>query len=198
MTAALTEDELLQKTFKLPYIAITYINDRGGSLTLEKYRVHMYIPRGALAKDSPQLVYIFVDPSAPPVDGVNPPYVALSPMIQCGPTGLKFLDSVVVSFPHHANNEWELSTRMCHSDETTPTIWQALDAEKDGTMVLSRDNKVVLLLKHFTRFVAGGVACEESAKPMKTGAFGSFYDPSDARYAVRIHVWNNDPVAEKV
>ncbi|XP_038064802.1 netrin receptor UNC5B-b-like [Patiria miniata] len=197
MTAGFTEAELLQRTFKLPYIAIAYINERGGSLTLEKYKVHLYIPRDALAKGPPQMVYVFVDPSAPPVDGVNPPYVALSPMIQCGPTGREFLDSVVLSFPHHASNEWDLSTRMCHSNEGTPKIWQALDAETDGAMVLRRDNKMVLLLKHFNLFVADGIPCEASAKMMKTGAFGSLYDPSDARYAVRIHVWNNDPVAEK-
>ncbi|XP_022086032.1 uncharacterized protein LOC110976774 isoform X2 [Acanthaster planci] len=196
LTAGLSDSEQLENVFQLSYMAIGYFDQRGGSLALVKYKVHLYIPRGAIPAGSPQKVYIYVDPSAPPIEGLHQSNIALSPMIQCGPTGLTFLDTVVLSFPHHAkaglgSNLWAL---ICHDDEAPSKEWQFLRLE-DGILVMIRDRKAVLLLKHFCGAALAGEL--PVAKMMKVGAFGEPCDPQEECYPVRIHIWNDDPVAEQ-
>ncbi|XP_038064804.1 uncharacterized protein LOC119735171 [Patiria miniata] len=194
-----SEDTLMDNTFQLPYIAIGYFDHDGGSLSLGKYNVHMYIPRGALPKKSLQQVYIYVNPNAPPVDGIHPPQVALSPVIQCGPPGLKFLDSVVLQFPHHAseNSSWMLYTKICSDEDAAYKAWHPLDGEEDGIVVSTENKKVVLLMKHFTGAALVGEPSSTSSKMVHVGAFGGSCTESDTSYAVRIHAWDDDPVAKQ-
>ncbi|XP_038064813.1 uncharacterized protein LOC119735180 [Patiria miniata] len=191
-----SEDTLKDNTFQLPYIAIGYFDHDGGSLSLDKYNVHLYIPRGALPKDSLQQVYIYVNPNAPPVDGIDPSDCVLSPMIQCGPTGLEFLDSVVLSFPHFAKegSGWELRAQLCNDEEGSLKTWKTLAAGVDGEVVSTKDKTVVLLMKHFTGAALVGQPSATSTKIMKAGVFGSPFDPSDGRYSFRFRLWNVEPV----
>ncbi|XP_038064815.1 uncharacterized protein LOC119735181 [Patiria miniata] len=194
-----SEDTLKDNTFQLPYIAIGYFDHDGGSLSLGKYNVHLYIPRGALPKKSLQQVYIYVNPNAPPVDGIDPSNCVLSPMIQCGPTGLEFLDSVVLSFPHFAKegSGWELRAQLCNGEEGSLKTWKTLDAGVDGVVVSTKGKTVVLLMKHFTGAALVGKPSATSTKIMQAGVFGSPFDQSEDLYSFRFHLWNNEPVVEQ-
>ncbi|XP_038065471.1 uncharacterized protein LOC119735688 isoform X2 [Patiria miniata] len=196
--AGLSDSELQESIFQLPYIAISYFNEMGGSLSLKEYNVHLYIPRDALPAGSLQKVYIYVNPNAPPIDGLGGQDIPLSPMIQCGPTGLQFRDRVVLSFPHHAKEGtgWNFSAHICSNDEDDSKTWQAMDSQDDGILVSTKNQKAVLLMSHFCG--AALTSQDQSvAKIVKVGTFGADLDLSEDWYPVRIHLWNNDPVAEK-
>ena len=200
LTQVFSQEKLIGRIFQLPFIAISYFTCEGGSLSLENYNVHLYIPRGGIPEGRLQQVYIYVNPNAPPVVGMDPPDVVLSPMIQCGPPGLKFLDSVVLSFPHHAQEEskWELGVRMCSDDDNASQSWYPIDGKADGILVSSKGNRGILLMNHFTGVAMVGQPSSSSCKMVRIGAYGALFDPSENWYSFRVHVWNDDEVAKQV
>ena len=183
-------DILLQ----LPYMAVGFFNEKGGILALEKYDVHLYIPHGAIPEGPPQLVYIYVNPDEVVADTVNSDEEQLSPEVQCGPPGLTFEDSVVLSFPHHAeSSDWEFTAKTSPASSES---WQALDSSTDGQLVSAQGDKAIFLVNHFTWFALFGRALGKSRKRVRVGAFGDIFDSRS--YAFRVYVWKDDKVSEQV
>ncbi|XP_038064816.1 uncharacterized protein LOC119735182 [Patiria miniata] len=120
-------------------------------------------------------------------------------MIQCGPTGLKFLASVVLSFPHFAKegSGWELRAQLCNDEEGSLKTWNNLHANDDGVLVSTKDKTVVLLMKHFTGAALVGQPSATSTKIMMAGVFGTPFDQSKDLYSFRFHLWNNEPVVKQ-
>ena len=168
-------------------------------MSLDKYDVHLYIPRGAIPEGQLKQVYIYVDPDVPPVDLGDGEEDVLSPVIQCGPPGLTFLDSVVLSFPHHANDtsEWELSAQMCTDDDASQT-WKVLDSSTGGKLVSSKGDKAIVLVNHFSKFVLIGRLFGNSSKKVQVGAFGDIFKSTQGWHTIRIYIWNKDAVSKQV
>ncbi|XP_038062863.1 uncharacterized protein LOC119733351 isoform X2 [Patiria miniata] len=181
----LTASERLDSRLQLPYIAMGYFNEKGGSLSLDEYGVHLTIPRGAIAPGSPQQVYIYVDPTV-----VGPKEVAFSPNVDCGPEGLRFEESVVLSFPHHADvrstSSDPLKPQMCQDNYLSDT-WE----EFDGNAVITED-RVILLVNHFTRFNLPG-----RRKRLVVVPYGDVFDPRQGKYQIRVYILNDDKKAKK-
>ncbi|XP_038062499.1 uncharacterized protein LOC119732990 [Patiria miniata] len=190
----LPKREQVDRRLQLPYIAMGYFNERGGSLSLDEYGVHLTIPRGAIAPGSPQQVYIYVDPTAPPTDAVEPTEVALSPSVKCGPEGLTFKESVVLSFPHHSvltgQRYINLVVRM-HHDDSQEKQWE------DDNPALVTEKEVFVLVDHFTNFTLVVTPIPGSSKRLKVGAFGGLLDKRRCQYAFRVHVWNDEESVEQ-
>ncbi|XP_071806317.1 uncharacterized protein [Asterias amurensis] len=178
---------------QLPYMAVGFFNNRGGILALEKYDVHLIIPHGAIPEGPPQLVYIYVNPDEVVADTVNSEEEQLSPAVQCGPPGLTFKKSVVLSFPHHAeSSDWEFTAKMSSASSES---WQALDSSTDGQLVSAQGDKAIFLVKHFSLFTLFGRSLGKSRKRVRVGAFGDIFDPKS--YAFRVYVWKDDRVSEQ-
>ncbi|XP_038062498.1 netrin receptor UNC5B-a-like [Patiria miniata] len=164
LTENLHESERLDWGLQLPYIAVGYFNEKGGSLSLKEYGVHLTIPRGAVAPGSPQQVYIYVDPTAPPNDAVEPTEFALSQSVKCGPKGLRFEESVVLSFPYQADLKGhrydKLVIRMRHGD-SQERQWE------DGNPALVTEKKAFVLVDHFCDFSLIGTPTPGSSKRLK-------------------------------
>ncbi|XP_038045859.1 netrin receptor UNC5C-like [Patiria miniata] len=190
----LSPREQLDSRVQLPYIAIGYFNEKGGSLSLDEYGVHLTIPRGAIALGPPQQVYIYVDPTAPQKGAVESTVVSLSPTVKCGPEGLRFKESVVLSFPHHAvlvgQTYDNLGVRMRHDD--------LQDRQReDGNPALVTEKEVFVLADHFTNFDLVGTPTHGSSIRMKVAAFGGVLGVRCRQYAFRVHVWNDDTNVEQ-
>ncbi|XP_038045861.1 netrin receptor UNC5C-like [Patiria miniata] len=190
----LSAREQLDSRVQLPYMAIGYFNEKGGSLSLDEYGVHLTIPRGAIASGPPQQVYIYVDPTAPQKGAVESTVVSLSPTVKCGPEGLRFKESVVLSFPHHAvlgGQPYDnLDVRMRHDDSQERRL-------KDGNPALVTEKEVFVLADHFTNFDLVGAPTPGSSKRMKVAAFGGVLGMQSRQYAFRVHVWNDDTSVER-
>ncbi len=183
-------DILLQ----LPYMAVGFFNNKGGALALEKYDVHLYIPPGAIAEGPAKQVYIYVDPDGPVADTVNGKEEQLSPEIHCGPPGLEFEHSVVLSFPHHADSsDWKFTAKM---SSASSAAWQALISSTDGQLVSAKGNKAIFRINHFSWFSLFGIPWGTSRKRVRIGAFGDTFGPRC--YAFRVYIWKDNKVSQQV
>ncbi|XP_022098479.1 uncharacterized protein LOC110983490 isoform X2 [Acanthaster planci] len=175
----LGEEFIKENTMQLENFAIGYFNEEGGTLSLNSHKVQLYIPRGALPSDRKEQVYIYVDPSEQLEDGND----SLSPVVRCGPPGLKFTESVVLSFPHSADSSADLSALICEGTKGCPSDWQPLE----DVLISFNENKAILLVDHFTRFGVG----YKSRKIHIAAA--SDYVPSSGGCTVRLCVFNKSP-----
>ncbi|XP_071804446.1 uncharacterized protein [Asterias amurensis] len=192
-TVDISANEKTDILLQLPYMAVSFFNEKGGILALQEYDVHLYIPHGAIPEGPPQQVYIYVNPDAVVADTVNGEDEQLSPGVYCGPPGLTFKDSVVLSFPHHAeSSDWEFTAKMSSASSES---WQALDSSTDGQLVSAQGDKAIFLVNHFTWFALFGRALGLSRKRVRVGAFGDIFDPRS--YAFRVYVWKDDKVSEQ-
>ncbi|XP_071806655.1 uncharacterized protein [Asterias amurensis] len=192
-TLDISPNEKTDILLQLPYMEVGFFNDRGGILALEKYDVHLYIPHGAIPEGPPQLVYIYVNPDEVVADTVNSEEEQLSPKVQCGPPGLTFEDSVVLSFPHHAeSSDWEFTAKMSSDSSES---WQALGSSTDGQLVSSKGDKAIFLVNHFSWFALFGRSSGKRRKRVRVGAFGDSLGPEC--YSLRVYVWKDDKVSEQ-
>ncbi|XP_071806545.1 LOW QUALITY PROTEIN: uncharacterized protein [Asterias amurensis] len=192
-TLDISANEKTDILLQLPYMEVGFFNNRGGILALEKYDVHLYIPHGAIPEGPPQLVYIYVNPDEVVADTVNSEEEQLSPKVQCGPPGLTFEDSVVLSFPHHAeSSDWEFTAKMSSASSES---WQALDSSTDGQLVSSKGDKAIFLVNHFSWFALFGRSSGKRRKRVRVGAFGDSLGPEC--YSLRVYVWKDDKVSEQ-
>ncbi|XP_022110369.1 uncharacterized protein LOC110989951 isoform X2 [Acanthaster planci] len=199
-TSDFSDEELLDTCFQLPYIAIGHFNESGGSLSLDNYGVHLTIPPGAIPPGPPQEVYIYVDPSALLTDGDDPTKIALSRRVKCGPTGLKFAESVVLSFPHQADvtsmDPKGFSARMCQDDDSSKT-WEEFD---ENLVVVTKD-RVILFVNHFTwyalEFLMKLMSLGSSSKRLLVAAYGDNFVRNGRTYQFRVWVLNDDEAVKK-
>ena len=163
---------------------------------LPKYNAQLYIPRGSIPEGRRERVYIYVDPTASFHGDVNPPQVALSSVIQCGPPGLKFERSTVLSFSHQASKDninWTLRAQVCENYGTAKKTWQTL---KDDVAFFTSE-EVEILVDHFCGHeVVGDPPGDIDIR--NVGLFGGTFGQGDSNHPFRIHIWKNDPEATKV
>ncbi|XP_071806113.1 uncharacterized protein [Asterias amurensis] len=192
-TKIISAKEKTDILLQLPYMAVGFFNNLGGTLALKKYDVHLYIPHGAIPEGPPKLVYIYVNPDEIVAEKVNSEEKQLSPEVQCGPPGLTFKDSVVLSFPHHADSSgWKFTAKMCPASSAA---WQALDSSIDGQLVSAQGGRAIFLVDHFTGFALFGTSSGSNGICVRVGAFGGIFDLRS--YTFRVYMWKDDRVSEE-
>ncbi|XP_022111449.1 netrin receptor UNC5B-b-like, partial [Acanthaster planci] len=194
LTEGLSDENRLYTRHQQPYISLGYFDNRGGSLSLEKYDARLIIPPGAIPAGPPKMVYLFTSPSPVTIEGLESIEISLSSVIQCGPEGLTFEESVVLTFPHHAAITREVAPeiRMRHND-SSPGKWE----EFDGNIALMNETHAILLVNHFTEFTAVGVVSPQSTKRLSVGAFGKRVEKGIERYTLRVYVWEDTPAVKE-
>ncbi|XP_052215345.1 tight junction protein ZO-1-like isoform X4 [Dreissena polymorpha] len=131
-------------------------NKQGGVLESPETGVSIVIPPGALSGDQDQEIYFKVcrdNSILPPLDREKGETL-LSPLVMCGPHGLKFNQPVELRLPHCASvnpDSWSFALKSSDSPSGQPTQWQNMTlAEREGQMQ-SRvgKNSVSVLVDHF-------------------------------------------------
>ncbi|XP_064596200.1 tight junction protein ZO-1-like isoform X1 [Liolophura sinensis] len=129
----------------------------GGTLESRETGVSIVIPEGAIQKGVRQELYFKVckDSSIlPPLDK-DKGETLLSPLVMCGPHGLKFAKPVELRLPHCASvnpDSWSFALKSSDSPTGHPTQWQNMAlAGLDGAVAPGRvgKNSVSVLVDHF-------------------------------------------------
>ncbi|XP_022109536.1 uncharacterized protein LOC110989456 isoform X2 [Acanthaster planci] len=199
-TRDFSNEERLDTCFQLPDIAIGYFNESGGSLSIDDYDVHLTIPPGAIRPDSNQEVYIHVDPREPPTRENDPTGITLSRSVHCGPPGVNFAKTVVLSFPHQADvtsiNPDELTAQMCQDDDPRE-MWE----EFDGDLSVVTKDRVILFVSHFTKFklklLTRLMSLGRSGKRLLVGAYGDDLAHNGRPYQIRVYLLDDDKAVKK-
>ncbi|GAB1606304.1 hypothetical protein Ahia01_000912900, partial [Argonauta hians] len=132
----------------------------GGVLESKVTGVSIFIPKGALPEGSEQEIYFNVcqdNSILPPLDKEKGETL-LSPLVMCGPHGLKFNQPVELRLPHCASvnpDSWSFALKSSDSPTGQPTQWQNLTlAGMDGVAHSVAHgkvgkNSVSVLVDHF-------------------------------------------------
>ncbi|XP_068594898.1 tight junction protein ZO-1 [Brachionichthys hirsutus] len=128
-------------------------NANGGVLSSIETGVSIIIPQGAIPEGVEQEIYFKVcrdNSILPPLDKEKGETL-LSPLVMCGPHGLKFLKPVELRLPHCASmtpDGWSFALKSSDSSSGDPKNWQNKSLPGDPDYLLGA-NCVSVLIDHF-------------------------------------------------
>ncbi|XP_055789129.1 tight junction protein ZO-1-like isoform X5 [Salvelinus fontinalis] len=128
-------------------------NCNGGVLSSIETGVSIIIPQGAIPDSIEQEIYFKVcrdNSILPPLDKEKGETL-LSPLVMCGPHGLKFLKPVELRLPHCASmtpDGWSFALKSSDSSSGDPKTWQNKSLPGDPNY-LAGANCVSVLIDHF-------------------------------------------------
>ncbi|XP_070535799.1 tight junction protein ZO-1-like isoform X3 [Ptychodera flava] len=127
----------------------------GGCLSSVESGVSIVIPKGAIPEGVQQEIYFKVckdNNILPPLDQEKGETL-LSPLVMCGPHGLKFLQPVELRLPHCASmtpDGWSFALKSSDTPTGQPTQWQNLTlAGQDESQCQVGTSSVSVLVDHF-------------------------------------------------
>uniref|UniRef100_A0A8C4TMY9 Tight junction protein 1 n=1 Tax=Erpetoichthys calabaricus TaxID=27687 RepID=A0A8C4TMY9_ERPCA len=128
-------------------------NSNGGVLSSIETGVSIIIPQGAIPDGIEQEIYFKVcrdNSILPPLDKEKGETL-LSPLVMCGPHGLKFLKPVELRLPHCASmtpDGWSFALKSSDSSSGDPKSWQNKSLPGDPNYLVGA-NCVSVLIDHF-------------------------------------------------
>ncbi|XP_063053124.1 tight junction protein ZO-1 isoform X3 [Engraulis encrasicolus] len=128
-------------------------NGNGGVLSSIETGVSIIIPQGAIADGIEQEIYFKVcrdNSILPPLDKEKGETL-LSPLVMCGPHGLKFQKPVELRLPHCASmtpDGWSFALKSSDSSSGDPKSWQNKSLPGDPNYLVGA-NCVSVLIDHF-------------------------------------------------
>ncbi|XP_029992812.1 tight junction protein ZO-1 isoform X5 [Sphaeramia orbicularis] len=128
-------------------------NCNGGVLSSIETGVSIIIPQGAIPESVEQEIYFKVcrdNSILPPLDKEKGETL-LSPLVMCGPHGLKFLKPVELRLPHCASmtpDGWSFALKSSDSSSGDPKTWQNKSLPGDPNYLVGA-NCVSVLIDHF-------------------------------------------------
>ncbi|XP_072138192.1 tight junction protein 1 isoform X1 [Mobula birostris] len=128
-------------------------DNNGGVLSSVETGVSIIIPKGAIAEGVEQEIYFKVcrdNSILPPLDKEKGETL-LSPLVMCGPHGLKFLKPVELRLPHCASmtpDGWSFALKSSDSSSGDPKSWQNKSIPGDPNYHVGT-NCVSVLIDHF-------------------------------------------------
>ncbi|XP_047666011.1 tight junction protein ZO-1 isoform X4 [Tachysurus fulvidraco] len=128
-------------------------NSNGGVLSSIETGVSIIIPQGAIPEGVEQEIYFKVcrdNSILPPLDKEKGETL-LSPLVMCGPHGLKFQKPVELRLPHCASmtpDGWSFALKSSDSSSGDPKNWQNKSLPGDPNYMVGA-NCVSVLIDHF-------------------------------------------------
>ncbi|XP_068586904.1 tight junction protein ZO-1 isoform X7 [Cebidichthys violaceus] len=151
--SALDDDEDEDEGHTVVATARGVFNSNGGVLSSIETGVSIIIPQGAIPEGVEQEIYFKVcrdNSILPPLDKEKGETL-LSPLVMCGPHGLKFLKPVELRLPHCASmtpDGWSFALKSSDSSSGDPKSWQNKSLPGDPNYLVGA-NCVSVLIDHF-------------------------------------------------
>ncbi|XP_072030761.1 uncharacterized protein [Amphiura filiformis] len=142
------------------YFVAALLTHIGGILSMPERNVFLYVPPNAIPENRVQLVYLYIKPFDTYGPKLKRNETWLTPLVECGPSGLTFEKDVFLTLPH-----------CMGSSESSPSdVWKCMQHQgtlTDGHLVqwqkMSSDyhvstdkNAFTLAISHFTTFGVSG------------------------------------------
>ncbi|XP_042246307.1 tight junction protein ZO-1 isoform X8 [Thunnus thynnus] len=151
--SALDDDDDEDEGHTVVATARGIFNSNGGVLSSIETGVSIIIPQGAIPDGVEQEIYFKVcrdNSILPPLDKEKGETL-LSPLVMCGPHGLKFLKPVELRLPHCASmtpDGWSFALKSSDSSSGDPKSWQNKSLPGDPNYLVGA-NCVSVLIDHF-------------------------------------------------
>ncbi|XP_078364185.1 netrin receptor UNC5C-like [Oculina patagonica] len=185
-------------------VAWGLVDHNGGKFTIANTGVSLTVPPQAIPEGRTEGIYIAIMNQKKEHPYINAKESLLSPVVKCGPTGLKFQRPVILSMPHCALLEegaWNLKVQYNESEPSTAADWkQLIDVNKqDGSEpshVVVEPSMVHLMVDHFTLFALTGESAAKHQAPKVVQAL-AYATPPEAHgdCVVRVYCVAGTPAA---
>lgn len=185
-------------------VACGLVDHNGGKFTIGNTGVSLTVPSGAIPEGRTEGIYIAIVDQEKEHPKITGKQSLLSPVVKCGPTGLKFQRPVILSIPHCAllnGGAWKLKVQYNESEPSTSADWkQLIDVcNQDGTEdshVIVEPNTVHVMVDHFTLFAVVGESAANHKAERDLQVLAYVTPPeANANCVVRVYCVEGTPVA---
>ncbi|XP_041360685.1 UNC5C-like protein [Gigantopelta aegis] len=173
------------------------VDSSGDSLILDDMGVSLHIPRNAVpvGKKYPITLALNWDISdAPPLDSSQ---AQVSPVIYCGPHGLKLDKPCILSYKHCAYDPQNIKILVSESEILTGEKgWKPLcGAKEEGRKCVVTEDECYVRLDHFSLITSTQSAVDGNPgkKWLQVAVFASSLVSSISHYQIRVYFFNKTP-----
>eukprot|EP00057_Strongylocentrotus_purpuratus_P001471 XP_001199227.1 PREDICTED: uncharacterized protein LOC763307 [Strongylocentrotus purpuratus] len=172
------------------------IDDSGGTLVLDKMGISLLIPPCAIPRGKKQIIQLVLDWDLSDFPPMTDTQTIISPVVHCGPHGLKLLRPAILSFMHCADDVQDIAVLSSETHLTQDKHWKPIQHRKKCGKVeyALLENQCQVYLSHFSLYtcIAQGPHPRLTKKWIQLAAFGK---KEGGQFQVFIYMLNNTPCA---
>ena len=189
----LSSEEKINSVFHTFDFAAGVFDDRGGHLSIPNTSISLFIPPDAIESGEEAQMYIYLEASK---DDGEQQDALLSPVVRCGPEGLKFKCPLILTIPHCAETmkNWQFSVT------TKSGLGKWKNITENGLHFVGKST-AKFSIDHFCKYALRGSTrsgYSPAEKKMIMCTFGSPFQDGNDEYPFRVRAWQNTPALEAV
>nr|XP_006817515.1 PREDICTED: netrin receptor UNC5C-like [Saccoglossus kowalevskii] len=167
----------------------------GGHLIINSTGVSLFIPPNAIDDGRTEEITLTITHKTCYQPQLSEKESVISPVIICGPPGLKFNKQVVLTYPHCVSlrgDKWQMKPLICDTAPDVPTHYDDLRDDANALCFFD-EQRCTILVDHFTGYTTSGepTTCGGSSEPIKIMNIMVFSSlEEDGILKLRIHVIN--------
>ncbi|PVD32428.1 hypothetical protein C0Q70_07862 [Pomacea canaliculata] len=174
------------------------VDHKGELLVLDNMGISLLVPPGAVARGRQQLVSLVLSWEFSDFPHMTNTQALVSPVVYCGPHGLRLDKPCVLSYKHCAFDPRMIQVVSSETELTEEKNWQVMCSAEDssGKVSLTTD-ECQIHLQHFSLFACLQTPPEGSSgkKWLQIAAFCAPLHRSVHHYQVRVYFLNKTPCA---
>lgn len=192
---SLPESRQIGTPFSCSNFVSAQLDHRGGIIRLSEPDVCLCVPPGALPPNQPQTIYMYiVNPKTPALSDLGDEDHWLTPIVHCGPPGVKFRSHVALSLPCSVADESSWDFTVSRGVQPEYKTWESLE-ERADSVVLVKGGRITVLVDHFTPYGAKGKPNSGETIPSKWMEAGVFVHPpcgeiGEQEVQFHVRIWN--------
>ncbi|XP_072163954.1 netrin receptor UNC5B-a-like [Diadema setosum] len=172
------------------------IDHMGGHLVLDKMGISLFVPPCAIPQGQKEVIQLVLDWDLSDFPSMAPSQTIISPVVHCGPHGLRLSKPAVLSFMHCAEDVQDIVVMSSETHLTHPKDWRPISRRKKRRGKNKYDllaNQCQIYLSHFSLYtcLAEGT---ETKKWIQLVAFGG-KQTDGGLFQVFVYMLNNTPCA---
>ncbi|XP_071476840.1 netrin receptor UNC5C-like [Diadema antillarum] len=172
------------------------IDHMGGHLVLDKMGISLFVPPCAIPQGQKEVIQLVLDWDLSDFPSMEPSQTIISPVVHCGPHGLRLSKPAVLSFMHCAEDVQDIVVMSSETHLTHPKDWRPISRRKKRGGKNKYDllaNQCQIYLSHFSLYtcLAEGT---ETRKWIQLVAFGG-KQTDGGLFQVFVYMLNNTPCA---
>ncbi|KAK7479067.1 hypothetical protein BaRGS_00029659 [Batillaria attramentaria] len=174
------------------------VDHRGDILVLDNMGISLQIPPGAIAYNQKQLVCLVLNwdlTDFPPMDNRQ---ALISPVVYCGPHGLKLEKPCILSYRHCAFDPRMIQVLSSQTELIDQKDWDVMCSDEGGSGTFcATTDECQIRLKHFSLFTSVQTPPEGTTgkKWLQVAAFCAPLQHEVHHYQVRVYFLNKTPCA---
>ncbi|XP_063969625.1 uncharacterized protein LOC129273577 [Lytechinus pictus] len=172
------------------------IDDSGGTLVLDKMGISLIIPPCAIPRGKKEIIQLVLDWDLSDFPPMKETQTIISPVVHCGPHGLKLAKPAILSFMHCADDTRDIVVLSSETHLTQDKHWKPIQHRKKCGKVeyALLENQCQVYLSHFSLYtcIAQGSHPKLTKKWIQLAAFGK---KEGGQFQVLMYMLNNTPCA---